>query len=103
MITASKKIKSTNTFVIDGEYEYEEHHAELTIRELDMPVVVDNSKYIYAVGIEIYSKENERREYVESPTLCISFTGADANFNYMQRELKTRKDVQLIEFAGDLA
>ena len=103
MITASKKIKSTDTFVIDGEYEFEEHHAELTIRELDMPVVVENSKFIYAVGIETYSKENERREYVESPTLCISFTGADSNFNYMQRELKNRKDVRLIEFAGDLA
>ena len=80
------------------EYKWEDK-CELTIRELEIPLIVGNGcSFKYAVGIETYGR-NYRDEYVESPTLFFDIAQAHKHYELELERLQHEHEVRFLDIA----
>lgn len=80
------------------EYKWEDK-CELTIRELEMPLIAGNGRsFKYAVGIETYGR-CYRDEYVESPTLFFGIASAHKRYELELERLQNEHEVRFLDIA----
>ena len=79
------------------EYKWKDK-CELTIRELEMSLIVNGYSFKYAVGIETYGR-CYRDEYVESPTLFFDIADAHKHYELELERLQNEHKVRFLDIA----